>query len=251
MSIDLTYHAHVAEISLNNPDKRNVLDLETSTALKSAVEQASDNPETKAILLTATGRAFCAGGSLDELLSAQEDTTQLGAIYEGFLAVARCPIPTLACVQGAAVGAGMNLALACDVRLVAPEASFDTRFLQLGIHCGGGHSWLLQRTLNWEQAVNALLLSQVLRGEEAVSAGLALTCVPKAELHERALQQLRHLASVPRQLLEHSKASLLKAASVPDHATMVEHEYEVQAWSLQQPHAIETLQNLKRQIAGK
>ena len=90
--------------------------------------------------LAQTGRAFCAGGSLDELLSAQEDTTQLGAIYEGFLAVARCPLPTLACVQGAAVGAGMTLALACDVRLVAPEASFDTRFLQLGIHCGGGHT---------------------------------------------------------------------------------------------------------------
>jgi len=251
MSIDLTYHGHIAEISLNNPDKRNVLDLETSNALKSAVEQAVTNPVTKAILITATGRAFCAGGSLDELLSAQEDTTQLGAIYEGFLAVARCSLPTLACVQGAAVGAGMNLALACDVRLVGPKASFDTRFLQLGIHCGGGHTWLLQRTLNWEQSVNALLLSQVIRGEAAVSAGLALACVPEDELRERALKQLEHLSTVPRELIEQSKASLLKAASEPEHAQMVQHEYDVQAWSLQQPHAITTLSNLKLKIAGK
>jgi enoyl-CoA hydratase len=251
MTIDVTYQGHVAEITLNNPDKRNVLDLATSNALKSAVEAATDNPAVKAILLSATGRAFCAGGSLDELLSAQEDTEQLGAIYEGFLAVARCPLPTLAAVQGAAVGAGMNLALACDVRLVGPNASFDTRFLQLGIHCGGGHTWLLQRTLNWEQCVNALLLGQVMRGEDAVKAGLALACVPDTELRERALKQLEHLSTVPRQLIEHSKASLLKAASEPEHAQMVQHEYEVQAWSIKQPHAVETLQNLKRKIEGK
>lgn len=251
MSIELTYSDHVAEITLNNPEKRNVLDLATTRALKQAMDEVVSREETKAILLLANGRAFCAGGSLDELLAAQQDSSLLGQIYEGFLAVADCPLPTLAAVQGAAVGAGMNLALACDVRLVAPEASFDTRFLQLGIHCGGGHSWLLQRALSWEQSVNALLLGQVISGEEAVTLGLALACVDKEHLRTRAREQLGKLAGVPRSLIERSKATLAKAATAAEHTKMVEHEYEVQAWSLKQPHAVNTLQQLKQKIAGK
>ena len=250
MTVDVHYNGHVAEITLNNPDKRNVLDLQTTVALKSALERACQREETKAILLSATGRAFCAGGSLDELLAAQEDTAQLQDIYQGFLAVADCPLPTLAAVQGAAVGAGMNLALACDVRLVSPEAAFDTRFLQLGIHSGGGHTWMLRRALSWEQSVNALLLGQVIRGEASVAAGLALACVPAEALLPTARKQLERLAPVPRELIESSKASLLKAGGV-GHAEMVTHEYAVQAYSLQQPHAVETLQALKDKIAGK
>ena len=251
MSIDLNFAGHVAEITLANPEKRNVLDLQTSRELKRLVDEAVSREETKAVLLLATGRAFCAGGSLDELIAAQQDTSMLGKIYAGFLAVADCPLPTLAAVQGAAVGAGMNLALACDVRLVTPKAAFDTRFLQLGIHCGGGHSWLLRRVLNWEQSVNALLLGQVLRGQEAVTAGLALACVEQELLKEHALAQLGNLAGVPRSLIEQSKRTLLQASSTAQHSAMVEAEYEVQALSLQQPHAIDTLQALKAKIAGK
>lgn len=251
MSIDLNFAGHVAEITLANPEKRNVLDLQTSRELKRLVDEAVSREETKAVLLLATGRAFCAGGSLDELIAAQQDTSLLGKIYAGFLAVADCPLPTLAAVQGAAVGAGMNLALACDVRLVTPKAAFDTRFLQLGIHCGGGHSWLLRRVLNWEQSVNALLLGQVLRGQEAVTAGLALACVEQELLKEHALAQLGNLAGVPRSLIEQSKRTLLQASSTAQHSAMVEAEYEVQALSLQQPHAIDTLQALKAKIAGK
>ena len=128
---------------------------------------------------------------------------------------------------------------------------FDTRFLQLGIHCGGGHSWLLRRVLNWEQSVNALLLGQVLRGQEAVTAGLALACVEQELLKEHALAQLGNLAGVPRSLIEQSKRTLLQASSTAQHSAMVEAEYEVQALSLQQPHAIDTLQALKAKIAGK
>ncbi len=250
MTVDVCYNDHIAEITLNNPEKRNVLDLETSIALKEAVEQAIDRADTKAILLSANGKAFCAGGSLDELLAAQEDTTRLQEIYTGFLAVADCPLPTLAAVQGAAVGAGMNLALACDIRLVSPEAVFDTRFLQLGIHSGGGHTWMLRRAMSWERCVHALLLGQLIRGEDAVTAGLALACMPATDLQAAARKQLEKLESVPRELIESSKSSLLKA-SEQGHAEMISHEYEVQAQSLQQPHAVQTLRALKARISAK
>src|ERR1043166_866952 len=75
------------------------------------------------------------------------DGSSFGAIYEGFLRIARSPLPTLAAVNGAAVGAGMNLALGCDVRLASTRARFDTRFLQIGLHPGGGHTWMQVRTV--------------------------------------------------------------------------------------------------------
>src|SRR5207253_5114344 len=77
--------------------------------------------------------------------SAAEGQPGLRSVYEGFLRVARSSLPTVAAVNGAAVGAGMNLALACDVRLAGRSARFDTRFLKLGLHPGGGHTWMLRR----------------------------------------------------------------------------------------------------------
>ena len=84
--------------------------------------------------------AFCAGADLSHLGSSQREG--LLNIYEGFLRFGRCPLPTIAAVNGAAVGAGMNLALVCDDRIAAERARFDTRFLQLGLHPGGGHTWM-------------------------------------------------------------------------------------------------------------
>ena len=96
-----------------------------------------------AVVVTGTPPAFCAGANLGNL--AEADGESLGRIYEGFLRVARSPLPTIAAVNGAAVGAGMNLALGCDVRIAARRARFDTRFMQLGLHPGGGHTWMLRR----------------------------------------------------------------------------------------------------------
>ena len=89
---------------------------------------------------------------------------------------ARCP--TLAAVNGAAVGAGMNLALGCDVRIVADRAKLDTRFLQLGIHPGGGHTWMLRRIAGPQAAMAAVMFGQVLDGAEAERIGLAYKSVP-------------------------------------------------------------------------
>ena len=85
-------------------------------------------------------------------------------IYEGFLRIARSPLPTLAAVNGAAVGAGMNLALGCDVRMAAARARFDTRFLQIGLHPGGGHTWMQRRIVGPQAAMAAVVFGQVLDG---------------------------------------------------------------------------------------
>src|SRR5713226_200632 len=146
----------VATVTLNAPDRRNSLTLDMVGEIVAAFDQV-ENEDVGAIVVTGSPPAFCAGATLAHLGStAQSDSVDGGggdgggraglkAIYEGFLRVARSPLPTLAAVNGAAVGAGMNLALACDIRLAGRSARFDTRFLQLGLHPGGGHTWMLQR----------------------------------------------------------------------------------------------------------
>ena len=128
-----------------------------------------------AVVVTGTPPAFCAGANLGNLRSA--DGASLGNVYEGFLRIARSPLPTLAAVNGAAVGAGMNMALGCDVRIAARRARFDTRFLQIGIHPGGGHTWMFRRIVGPQAAMAAVLFGEVLDGAEAERVGLVYRCV--------------------------------------------------------------------------
>ena len=132
----------VATLTLDNPAERNTMTAPMVEEIVAAMEQVEADDGVGALVVTGAPPAFCAGANLGNLQSS--DGPGLRTIYEGFLRVARCPLPTLAAVNGAAVGAGMNLALACDVRLAARRARFDTRFLQIGLHPGGGHTWLLR-----------------------------------------------------------------------------------------------------------
>ncbi len=132
----------VAVVTLDDPSRRNALSLQLSADLASTIEALVEDPEVGAVVVTGDGPAFCAGADLTQLGDSAREG--LLAIYEGFLAVARCPLPTIAAVNGPAVGAGMNLALACDVRLAGESARFDTRFLQLDLRDPSGqgtHTW--------------------------------------------------------------------------------------------------------------
>jgi enoyl-CoA hydratase len=135
----------VAVITVNDPDRRNAVTAESSAALRAAVTGVEADPGVHAVIVTGAGKAFCAGANLTALGEAAEDG--LRVIYDGFLAVAQCTLPTIAAVNGPAVGAGLNLALAADVRIAGPTAMFDPRFQKLGIHPGGGATWMLQRAV--------------------------------------------------------------------------------------------------------
>ena len=132
------------------------------------------------VVVTGAAPAFCAGANLGNLAEATEES--LGNIYEGFLRIARSPLPTLAAVNGAAVGAGMNLALGCDVRIAARRAKFDTRFLQIGIHPGGGHTWMLRRIVGPQATFAGVVFGEVMDGAEAERVGLVHRCVDDDQL---------------------------------------------------------------------
>ena len=177
--VEVNISDRVATLTLNNPAERNTLTAPMVAEIIAVMDEIEPDDGVGAIVVTGTAPAFCAGANLGNLAESSEQS--LGSIYEGFLRIARSPLPTLAAVNGAAVGAGMNLALGCDVRLAARRARFDTRFLQIGIHPGGGHTWMLRRIAGPQATMAAVIFGEVMDGAEAERVGLAHRCV--ARLH--------------------------------------------------------------------
>ncbi|MGZ4805072.1 MAG: enoyl-CoA hydratase [Ilumatobacteraceae bacterium] len=250
MSLVVVSHSEgVATRTLNNAAERNTLTAPMVAEIVEAMDEVESDQSVGAIVVTGAPPAFCAGANLGNL--AEADEASLGAIYEGFLRIARSPLPTLAAVNGAAVGAGMNLALGCDIRLAARRAKFDTRFLQIGLHPGGGHTWMLRRIAGPQAAMAAVIFGEVIDGEEAARIGLAHRCVDDDQLLDAAQAMAARAASAPRQLVIETKRTIQAMADVDDHAAAVRRELDPQLWSIQQPWFAERLAALQAKISTK
>jgi len=236
----------VATVTLNDPDRRNSLNAEMVAALVEVFDAIEHDDEVRAVVLTGAPPAFCAGADLGNLAEADGDS--LRRIYEGFLRVARCTLPTIAAVNGAAVGAGMNMALACDVRIAGARARFDTRFMQIGLHPGGGHTWMLSRIAGPQVAAAAVLFGTVLDGAEAERVGLAYRCVGDDELAATASEMARRAGGAPRELLRVTKATLAGMGGVTGHDEAVDRELEPQVWSTRQPWFAERMSALRERV---
>ncbi len=237
----------VALLTLNNPDERNTMTSPMVDEIVAAVDAFEADENVGAIVVTGAGSAFCA--DLGNLQSATRES--LSKVYEGFLRIARSPLPTLAAVNGPAVGAGMNLALGCDVRIAAHRAKFDTRFLQIGLHPGGGHTWMQRRIVGQQNAMAAVVFSQVLDGREAERVGLAYRSVPDDELLTAAHDFARGAATAPRELAIMTKQTIRDMADISTHPAAVEREFEPQLWTVQQPWFEERIAALKAKISSR
>ncbi len=239
----------VATVTLNDPGKRNAI----SPAMVDGITEIFDALEADegvgAVVVTGAPPAFCAGADLSHLGASREDG--LRHIYEAFLRLSRCPLPTLAAVNGAAVGAGLNMALSCDVRLAGESARFDTRFLQLGIHPGGGYTWMLRRIAGVQATMAAGVFGDVLDGREAERVGLVWRCVADDELLVAAQSMAAKAAAAPRELAQRLKATIGDMAAIEDHAAAVERELADQLWSMDQPAFAERLAAIQARISGK
>jgi enoyl-CoA hydratase len=250
----LDINDRVATITLNAPDRRNSLTLEMVDEIVAAFDEV-EKGDVGAVIVTGAPPAFCAGATLGHLGSSRAADSGDGrgaglrAVYEGFLRVGRSPLPTLAAVNGAAVGAGMNLALACDVRLAGRSARFDTRFLQLGLHPGGGHTWMLQRAVGPQTTAATVLFGTVLDGPAAASCGLVWRCVEDADLLASAQEMAGRAASAPPALARRVKETLRKVPSLGSVDDAVELELEAQLWSIAQPDFAERLAALQTKIS--
>lgn len=239
----------IATLTLNNPQERNSMTAEMVAEIVAAMEAAEADADVRVVIVTGTPPAFCAGANLGNLAEATRDS--LLGIYEGFLRVARSPLPTIAAVNGAAVGAGMNLALGCDVRIAAKSARFDSRFLQLGLHPGGGNTWMQLRIAGMQTTMATVAFGAVLDGEAALRAGLVWKCVDDAALIATAREFAAKAAGAPKELLESIKKTIVEIGAVPTHGEAVEFELGPQVWSTRQPWFRERLAALQAKISKR
>lgn len=238
MPVHVERRGRVEVITIDDAERRNVLSDELVAGIVTAINAAEADEGVGALVITGAGRAFCAGADLSDLAamgSGEREPGSVVGVYEGFLRVLRSPLPTVAAVNGPAVGAGFNLALAADLRIAGESARFDARFLQIGIHPGGGHTWLLDRAVGPQAAAAIDLFGNRLDGPAAARIGLAWECVPDAELLDRAVEHAARAAEAPRELAIRTKATLRRAHETAEHDTALAYELHDQVWSFGQP----------------
>ncbi len=239
----------IATLTLDNPQERNSMNAEMVRDIVTAMDAAENDPNVRVVIVTGAEPAFCAGANLGNLAEATRES--LLGIYEGFLRVARSPLPTIAAVNGAAVGAGMNLALGCDVRVAGKSARFDSRFLQLGLHPGGGNTWMQLRIAGLQTTMATVAFGEVLDGEAALRAGLVWKCVDDDALIATARELATKAAQAPKELLVSMKQTILGIGEVSTHAEAVEFELGPQVWSTRQPWFRERLAALQAKISKR
>jgi enoyl-CoA hydratase len=239
----------VAVVTLNDPERRNALNLEMVDEIVETFDRIEADDGVGAVVVTGAPPAFCAGADLSHLGGSQRQG--LRSVYEGFLRVGRSPLPTIAAVNGAAVGAGMNLALVCDVRVAARRAKFDTRFLQLGLHPGGGHTWMYRRITGPQAVFATVVFGEILDGAEAERIGLVWKCVDDDQLLDAAREMAGRAAAAPRELVIKTKQSILDMAGIDDHEAAVDRELEPQLWSVAQPAFRERLAAMQAKISSR
>jgi enoyl-CoA hydratase len=169
----------VRVLTLNDPDRRNALSPALQAELGAAVDAVAADQDARVLVVTGNGSAFSAGADLPAVFGelhreVAEIRAGLRAIYDSFLRVRRLEIPTIAAVHGAAVGAGVNLAMSCDVRIAGPRARFGITFTKLGLHPGGGCTHFLTQALGRQRALWLIMEGGVLDADEALRLGLVL-----------------------------------------------------------------------------
>jgi enoyl-CoA hydratase len=237
--IDLERRDGIALLTLNAPGRRNALTVGMAEALIAACDQVDADESVGAVVVRGAGGYFCAGGDRATLADAGADPAEgeryagMTMIYRSFARVGELLAPTIAAITGGAVGAGLNLALATDLRVVAEDAVLLSGFLPIGLHPGGGHTALLGRLGSRETAAALTLFGARITGAQAAERGLTWAAVPAGEVDATAEQ----LASVPAKdpaLARRTAASLrtsLGPPALPWNAAL-EFERASQMWSM-------------------
>ena len=226
-----TFQDGVATLTMNRPEARNALTGEMLAALSAAALRLAGDPKVRAVVLTGAGGAFCAGGDVKGFAA---DTGRgpdggSGPSFEAKLHNLRTgmelsrllhemPKPTLAVIPGPAAGAGLSMALACDLRIAASEAKLTTAFSKVGVSGDYGGSYFLSHLVGGAKARELYFMADVITGAQAAELGIVNRAVPAAELAQAAGDLARRLASLPTLAIGHMKKNLNTA----EHGTLTE-----------------------------
>ncbi len=221
MTTDLleTIDGGIATLTMNRPEARNALTRPMLAAMSEALQRLALDPTVRLVVLTGTGGAFCSGGDVKgfakiaaggahAIASFDNKVTDLRARMEVSRLLHEMPKPTLAVIPGPAAGAGLSLALACDLRIAADDAKLTTAFAMVGLSGDFGGSYFLNHLVGASKAREMYFTGQVIRGEEALKIGLVNRSVPAADLPAAAKAWATELASLPTVAIGYMKRNL-------------------------------------------
>ena len=228
----------VATLTFNQPERLNAMTREMGEAFAARVARLAARDDLRAVVLTGAGRAFSAGGDLD-MIQEQADAGRadpgvarrsirdtMRSFYKLFLSVRDLPCPTIAAINGAAIGAGFCVALGCDIRVVSERAKLGLNFTRLGLHPGMAATWTLPRLVGPALAAELLYTSRIVEGPEAARIGLANRCVAPEQVVAEAAGIAAEIAACAPAATRGTKRSLFRSldATLEDQLSFEAHE---------------------------
>lgn len=227
----------VAIVRLNDPERRNCLSTQLVTELREVVQEIDEDPSLGVLVLSSTGDYFCSGADTEALAqlrtgTVHEATERLDVVYGAFTQIAEAKVPTIAAIRGGAVGAGLNLAMSADLRVVADDAVLRSGFSRVGVHPGGGHFGLIESVAGMEVSMALGMFGAVLTGPEVVRARLAFMSTSPDDVDAHAMNLAAPLGADPRMariMVRTARAEFAHVRSARSSA--LELERWVQAWS--------------------
>ncbi len=229
-SMLLATDAHgVATLTMNRPDKLNAFDVPMIERWAELLGQACDDPAVKVIVLTGAGRAFCAGGDVGSFLdfrrwdSLERKNYLWRHVHRIVLALQRAEKPVIAAINGLARGAGMDMALMCDLRIMAESATLAESYITMGLIAGDAGTWFLPRIVGSARALELFWTGRVLDAREAERIGIATRVVPDAQLAESVAETARSIAAKPQEAVRMFKRAVYQSfeMSLAAHLDMV------------------------------
>ena len=190
----------VAVLTLDNPTQRNAMSDEMTRSWVAAIDALAGDPTVRAVVVTGEGSAFCSGGNTGWIASEPDASvdhlrSRMIAFYRAWLSIRRLEVPTIAAVNGHAIGAGLCLALACDIRYAAEPAKLGVPFVKLGMHAGMAATYLLPNVVGPAHARDLLLTGRIVDAEEALRLGLVSRVLPADGFLDQVLDTAREVAA--------------------------------------------------------
>jgi enoyl-CoA hydratase len=213
----LTFHQEdgIMTVALNVPEKRNAMIDEMTREFPRAVRLLRRDESIRVVVLTGAGSVFCAGGSismLEERLDREPEENRrfMGDFYRAYLSILDLDVPTIAALNGHAIGAGLALALGCDMRFAAEGAKFGVTFLNLGLHPGMGTTYLLPQTVGYANAADLFFTGRLATAREAKEMGLISRILSQEELMPASIAVAKEIATKPPSMVRMAKRALMR-----------------------------------------
>lgn len=211
-TLQYTVKNAVAHIELNRPEVFNSFNRAMSLAFQACLKQAAQDQAVRAVLLTGSGKAFCAGQDLKEVIDPENSPSFETILEEGYHPIIELirglAKPVIAAVHGVAAGAGANIALACDVVVASEAAAFIQAFSKIGLVPDSGGTFFLPRLVGFQRASALMMLGDKVTGKQAEQIGMVYRCFSADEFEERSVALAEQLATMPTQALARTKALL-------------------------------------------